>query len=110
MISDSEAPVSRVIREDDALVIVWGDGEESVFSHAWLRENAPENRFPALGRSVASPTGLHDVCSPWSVCIEYDETLVISWAGLREVNRFSLLELRNSAPIVESAELALAAD
>lgn len=110
MISDLDAPVSRIIREDEALVIVWEDGEESVFSHAWLRENAPENRFPAPGRNAVPHHAFQDVASPWSVCIEYDETLVISWAGLREVNRFSLLELRNSLPIEESPELALSAD
>lgn len=110
MISDSEAPVSRIIREEESLVIVWEDGEESVFSHAWLRENAPENRFPSLGRTAASHHAYQDVYNPWSVSIEYDETLVISWAGLREVNRFSLLELRNSLPIGDIPELALTAD
>ncbi|MYC29399.1 MAG: DUF971 domain-containing protein [Chloroflexi bacterium] len=110
MISEREAPVSKIIREDEALVIVWEDGAESVFSHAWLRENAPENRFLALGRSAAPHHAYRDVYSPWSVSIEYDETLVISWAGLREVNRFSLLTLKNSLPDVESAELALSAD
>ena len=110
MLADSAAPVSRILREDEALVIVWNDGEESVFPHAWLRENAPENRSLFSGHNAASRSGEQLLPSPWSVHIEYDETLVISWAGLREVNRFSLLELRGSQPIVESAELALAAD
>ena len=110
MINASATPVARVIREEDALVIVWEDGEEGFFPHNWLKENAPENRhFLTCGRQGGSEDADFSF-SPWSVSIEYDETLVISWAGLREVNRFPLEELRAAQPIIESPELALAAD
>ena len=101
---------AKVIREEDALVILWEDGEQDVFPHDWLRENSPESRlFSATGRpeTCSSP---QDHASPWSVYIEYDETLVISWAGLRDVSRFDLDELRDAAAAFESPELALAAD
>ena len=112
MICEGTAPVARIVKEEEA-IIVWDDGEESVFPHSWLWANAPENgNFPAMHKrtSRAGDQDMLDMLSPWSVCIEYDETLVISWAGLREVNRFPLLDLRSCQPIVESAELALAAD
>ena len=101
---------AKVIREEDALVILWEDGERDVFSHNWLRENSPESRLFADGARPATSSSDWDQPSPWSVYIEYDETLVISWAGLRDVSRFSLDELRESVAVVESAELALAAD
>ena len=110
MVIDYSSPVSRILQEEDALVIVWDDGRQNVFTHSWLRNNAPENSLP-FGRTELDSWSEHAEClSPWSVSIEYDETLVISWAGLREVNRFSLDDLRNSQPVVEYAELALAAD
>jgi hypothetical protein len=107
---ESDLSVKRVIREDDSLVIVWDDGEYGTFPHSWLRANAPENRHPLTGEKLASNSDPEAPHSPWSVSIEYDETLVVSWAGLREVNRFSLNELREYLPIVESVELALVAD
>ena len=100
----------RVTRDEDALVLRWGDGEESAFPHNWLKENAPENRHPVTGEKLESYAGCHDVFNPWSVCIEYDETLVISWAGLRDVSRFSLDDLRGAYPIEDCPELALSAD
>ena len=110
MVSDYSSPVIRILQEEDSIVITWNDGEQSVFAHTWLRENAPENRF-SFGRAELDGFSDHtEFLSPWSVSIEYDETLVISWAGLREVNRFSLDDLRNSRPVVDCAELALAAD
>ena len=75
----------KVTRDEDALVLHWGNGQESAFPHHWLRENAPENRHPFTGKKLASYAGCQDDLSPWSVCIEYDETLVISWAGLRKL-------------------------
>ena len=107
---DSAASVSRVIREEDALTIVWEDGEHSWYPHYWLRENAPENSHPLTGERLTKWGDSPVRCSPWSVCVEYDETLVVSWAGLKEINRFPLKELRNSAAIMVSQELALAAD
>ena len=105
------APSSiKVTRDEAALVLHWGDGEESAFPHHWLRENAPENHHPVTGRKLASYADQQDELSPWSVYIEYDETLVISWAGLREVSRFSLDELRTASLFVDSPELALSAD
>ena len=106
----SASSITRVAKEEDALTLIWDDGERSVFPHHWLRENAPENRHPVTGEKLASFDGPNETVSPWSVCIEYGETLVISWAGLREVNRFPLESLRNSHTSIESAELALAAD
>ena len=100
----------RVTRDEDALVLHWSDGQESAFPHCWLRENAPENRHPVTGQRLTSFLDRQDELSPWSVCIEYDETLVIAWAGLREVSRFSLDELRDSAADFDSKELALVAD
>ena len=76
----------KVTRDEDALVLHWGNGQESAFPHYWLRENAPENRHPVTGRKLTSFLDRQDELSPWSVCIEYDETLVIAWAGLREVS------------------------
>ena len=109
--NDLAAPSTvKVTRDEDALVLHWGNGQESAFSHHWLRENAPENRHPVTRRKLTSFLDQQDELSPWSVCIEYDETLVISWAGLREVNRFSLDELRSATPIIDSPELALSAD
>ena len=104
------SPVARIMKEEDALTILWEDGELNVVSHQWLRENAPENRHPLTGERLANLGGDQSAASPWSISIEYGETLVVSWAGLREVNRFPLDELRRSLPTVESAELALAAD
>ena len=106
------SPVSRVIREEDALTIVWSDGLQSSYPHFWLRDNAPENLYPYAAEKLNewSDGDSAAPCSPWSVSIEYDETLVISWAGLKEVNRFPLEELRSFAAIEESPELALAAD
>ena len=106
----SASPVARILREEDSLTIVWDDGELNVFSHRWLRENAPENRHPLTGEKLATLDNSQGASSPWSVSVEYGETLVVSWAGLREVNRFPLGELRGSSSSVESAELALAAD
>ena len=100
----------NVTREEDALVLHWENGEASAFPHYWLKENAPENRNPVTGKKMVSYGNRLGELSPWSVYIEYNETLVISWAGLREVSRFSLDELRNTADLVESPELALAAD
>lgn len=109
--NDLVAPSTvKVTREEDALVLNWGNGQESAFSHCWLRENAPENCHPITGQKLSSFTDRQDELSPWSVCIEYDETLVISWAGLREVSRFSLDELRSATLIIDSPELALSAD
>ena len=110
MTIESDLSVKKVIREDDSLVIVWEDGENGTFTHSWLRENAPENRLPLTGRKLGTYTDPEAHHNPWSVSIEYDETLVISWAGLREVNRFPLDELRTALHIVESVDLALAAD
>ena len=106
-----EAPsTAKVIREAEALVIQWDDGETGVFPHAWLWENASENRyFPGGARASAAPA-LMEPGSPWSVSVEYDETLIISWAGLRDVSRYSLDELRESVLAFASPELALAAD
>ena len=106
----SASSVAKVVKEEDALTLVWDDGEQSVFPHSWLRENAPENRHPLTGEKLALFDDTRDAGSPWSVSIEYGETLVISWAGFREVNRFPLDALRNSQPSIESIELALAAD
>ena len=100
----------KVTRDEDALVLHWGDGQESAFPHCWLRDNAPENRHPVTGQKLTSLLDRQDELSPWSVCIEYGETLVISWAGLREVSRFSLDELRSATLIIDSPELALSAD
>ncbi len=109
--NDFAAPSSvQVTRDEDGLVLHWGNGQESTFPHHWLKENAPENRHPITGGKLVSYVDRQDELSPWSVCIEYDETLVISWAGLREVSRFSLDELRMATPIIDSPELALAAD
>ena len=86
----------RVFREDDAVIVHWEDGEQGVFPHSWLKANAPEGRrFGNTGR----PAGLldeRDECSLWSAYVEYDETLVVSWAGMREVSRFPLVELRGA--------------
>ena len=110
MVSDYSSPVTRILQEEDALVITWDDGTQKIFAHTWLHENAPENGFP-FDRAESDGRSDHtEVLSPWSVSIEYDETLVISWAGLREVNRFSLDDLRNSQPLIECSELALVAD
>ncbi len=100
----------KVTRDEDALVLHWGNGQESAFPHHWLKENAPENHHPVTGKKLASYLDRQDELSPWSVCIEYDETLVISWAGLKEVSRFSLDELRNATLFIDTPELALAAD
>ncbi|MDE2844394.1 MAG: hypothetical protein OXN21_13585 [Chloroflexota bacterium] len=106
-----EAPsTARVIREAEALVIQWDDGETGVFSHAWLWENAPENRYFSGGARAYAAPGFQEPGSPWSVSVEYDETLVISWAGLREVSRYSLDDLRDSVMAFAGPELALAAD
>ena len=101
---------ARIIRDEDSLVILWENGQESVFPHHWLKENAPENRNPVTGMKLVSCVEGQDHLNPWSVCVEYDETLVISWAGLREVSRFSLDELRRTTLVIDSAELALSAD
>ena len=77
--------VSRVIRKEDALIIVWDDGQQSLYPHLWLRDNAPENLHPLTGEKLNEGHDFQSPCSPWSVYVEYDETLVISWAGLREV-------------------------
>ncbi len=106
MAVDDEALVTKILREDDALVLIWDDGAQGEFPHSWLKANAPENRKWCAGLQPSPQTAPN----PWSVCVEYDETLVISWAGLREVNRFPLSELKDSLPLIESAELALAAD
>ena len=100
----------KATREEDSVVLHWGDGEETSFSHNWLKENAPENHHPLTGKKLASFADRQDEFSPWSVCIEYDETLVISWAGMREVSRFSLDELRGAYLIADSPELVLLAD
>ena len=102
--------VTRVIREEDALIIVWDDGQQSLYPHLWLRDNAPENLHPLTGEKPNEGPEFQTPRSPWSVYVEYDETLVVSWAGLREVNRFPLETLRNSPAIIESQELALSAD
>ncbi len=104
------ASTIKVTRDEDALVLHWENGEAAAFPHHWLKENAPENRHPVTGAKLASYLDGNDELSPWSVYIEYDETLVISWAGLREVSRFPLDELRASTEFIDSAELALAAD
>ena len=110
MFSDYSSPVTRILREKDSIVITWDDGAQGYFPHSWLKENAPENRN-CFGRSKpASWSDCIEAISPWSVSIEYNETLVISWAGLREVNRFSLDALRNSELVIGNPELALAAD
>ena len=101
---------ARVTREAEALVIQWDDGELGVFPHAWLWENAPENLYFPGGARASAALALQEPGSPWSVSIEYDETLVISWAGLRDVSRYSLDDLRESVPGFASPELALAAD
>ena len=108
----SGSSVSRVIREEDALTIVWDDGQLSSYPHLWLKDNAPENLHPFTGEKL-NEWGYGEAtvtCSPWSIYVEYDETLVISWAGLKEVNRYPLEDLRKFASIVESPELSLAAD
>ena len=110
MFDDFSSPVTRILREEDALVITWNDGARGVFPHTWLRDNALESRGFYGGECQDSWSGHCQALIPWSVTIEYDETLVISWAGLWDVNRFSLDVLRNSEPVIESPELALAAD
>ena len=110
MLALSDSPVAKIQREEDGLTIVWQDGGVSVFSHHWLKENAPENRHPLTGEKLSTFDDTRELGSPWSVSIEYGETLVVSWAGFREVNRFPLDELRGFQPPIESAELALAAD
>ena len=102
--------ISKVIRKEDALIIVWDDGQQNLYPHLWLRDHAPENLNPLTGEKFNEGLDAQVPCSPWSVYVEYDETLVISWAGLREVNRFPLETLRNSPDIIESQELALSAD
>ena len=110
MLSATAASVSKIVREDDSLVIVWEDGQEDQYPHLWLRDNAPENLNPFTGEKLSVAGDGPAPCSPWSVYVEYDETLVISWAGLKEVNRFPLDALRNSPASVESLDLAFAAD
>ena len=110
MVSASATSVSRVIREEDALTLVWSDGQQSLYPHRWLRANAPENLHPLTGEKMLDWGDCQESCSPWSVYIEYNETLIISWAGLREVNRFPLEDLRGHDGIIESLDLALAAD
>ncbi len=110
MIETCAPPAAAVARIDDALVIRWEDGEQGVFSHRWLKAHSRYGSFPSL---IEAPNPFGDdpgPLNPWSVCIEYDETLVVSWSGLKEVSRFSLEELRNSLPVVACRELALAAD
>lgn len=109
-LSLSICPVKKIVREDCALVITWQDGERSVFPHRWLRENAPENRNPLTGERLNDSDVLRETPCPRSVAVEYDETLVVSWAGLWEVTRYPLSHLRGCSPAIESAELALAAD
>ncbi len=109
-LSMSICPVKKIDREDCALVITWQDGERSAFPHRWLRENAPENWHPLTGERLNDSCVLQEAPCPRSVAVEYDETLVVSWAGLWEVTRYSLSHLRDCPPAVESAELALVAD
>ena len=106
----SICPVKKIEREESALVITWEDGEQSAFPHLWLRENAPENRHPLTGEKLVDYFDLEETPSPRSIAVEYDETLVVSWAGLWEVTRYPLAELKSYQPMIESAELALAAD
>ena len=103
-------PVKRTDRVESALVITWEDGEQSAFPHLWLRENAPENRHPVTGEKLTDYYELEKTPCPRSIAVEYDETLVVSWAGLWEVTRYPLTELRRGQLTIESAELALAAD
>ncbi len=103
-------PVRKINREPDALVITWQDGAQRVFSHRWLRDNAPENRHPLTGERQADFAGTEDIPSPRSFAVEYDETLVVAWAGAWEVSRYALTDLRYGMDIAESVELALAAD
>ena len=83
---------------------------QRVFSHRWLRDNAPENRHPLTGEQCADFAGTEDIPSPRSFAVEYDETLVVAWAGAWEVSRYLLSDLRYGMEIAQSLELALAAD
>ena len=104
----------RIEREKDALVITWQDGRQGVFSHRWLRENDLESRYAATlspgGERTGAAGDYRPAPSPRSVALEYDETLVVAWAGAWTVSRFALADLQRYQPEIESAELALAAD
>ena len=106
----AECSVRKIDREPDALAITWQDGAQSVFAHRWLRDNAPENRHPITGEPLADFTAAADIPAPRSFAVEYDETLVVAWAGSWEVTRYALADLRYGFALEESAELALAAD
>ena len=106
----SISPIKRIDRDSDALVIIWQDGEQTSLPHLWLRENAPENRDPFTGEKLHYYRHPEPAPCPRSVAVEYDETLVVSWAGLWEVTRYPLAKLRDCEPEIESPELALAAD
>ena len=106
-------PIKKIARENNALVITWQDGEQSAFSHRWLRENAPENRHPITGEKLTEGGEALEITCPRSVTVEYDETLVVAWAGVWEITRYPLAELRDCQPefeSLESLELALSAD
>ena len=106
----SICPVKKIDRGESDLIITWQDGAQKAFPHQWLRENAPENRHPLTGEKLNDYYDFGETPYPRSVAVEYDETLVVSWAGLWEVTRYPLARLRDCQPIVESVELALAAD
>ena len=105
----------RIEQDRGALVITWQDGGQGIFTHEWLRGNAPENRYagtclPGSGGKAGGAGGFWQTPSPRSVALEYDETLVVAWAGAWEVSRFALADLKRCQPEIESVELALAAD
>ncbi len=106
----SLCPVKKIDCAVSSLIITWQDGEQRALPHRWLRENAPENYSPVIREELTDYYDSQETPSPRSVAVEYDETLVVSWAGRWEVTRHPLSYLREYPPPLESVELSLAAD
>lgn len=85
-------------------------GRKASLPTAGCATTPPENRHPITGEPLADFAAAADIPAPRSFAVEYDETLVVAWAGSWEVTRYALADLRYGFALEESAELALAAD
>jgi len=89
--------IQLISRREDALIITWSDGQQSVFHHIWLKDNAPEGRHPVNGQRIADLLSFPEEVRPLSVEVDRAGQLSIVWWPDDAVSRFDPRWLRENS-------------
>ena len=89
--------IQLISRLKDTLAITWSDGEQSVFHHIWLRDNAPEGRHPLSGQRLVDVLSYPAEVRPLSADVDQAGQLCVVWWPDEVVSRFDPAWLRENS-------------